>query len=236
MRIRDFIKPIVLFIGLTCAFLLWRFTPLGNYVSLENANALARWAKSLGPMAPVLYLAFYGLGTVVLIPGSVLSAVGGLSFGVYLGTALVSFGSTLGASCAFLVARYLARPTVEKIVKNRPLFKKIDDGVTQHGWRMVAVTRLVPIFPYMFINYALGLTNIRFGTYVLVTFLGMLPANFALCLAAGSIVSGGDDWKKIFIYLFIAGTLFSLLAILPVILKKRLPLDLGDTLGSDLEH
>lgn len=236
MRIRDFIKPIILFLGLLCAFLFWRFTPLGAYITLENANALARWARSLGPIAPVLYLALYAVGTVVLIPGSVLSAVGGLSFGVYLGTALVSIGSTLGASSAFLVARYLARPTVEKIVKKRPLFKKIDEGVRLHGWRMVAVTRLVPIFPYMFINYALGLTNIRFSTYVLVTFIAMLPANFALCFAAGSIVSGGDDWKKIFIYLLIAGTLFSVLAVLPVILQKRLPSDLGDKLTSDRER
>ena len=232
MKKSGLIKPLTLLIGLCAAFALWRFTSLGHHVSLQNAQALSAWAGRLGWIAPFGYIVVYAVGAVLLVPGSVLSAVGGLSFGVFYGTVLVSIGTTAGACLAFLTARYLARPWIESILAKRPAFQRIDRGVARHGWRMVAVVRLVPIFPYMFINYALGLTDIRFTTYAGVTFVCMIPANFAICLAAGSLVSGGDDWKRIFIYLLGAGVLFALLAVLPMLLKKRLPDDLAEQLNA----
>ena len=230
MKKSHFIKPVILLVGLTVVFALWRLTPLGEYVSLENARSLAQLADRIGWSAPLLYISFYAVGTVVLLPGSVMSTVGGLSFGVYLGTILVVLGSTIGSALAFLTARYLARPLVERLIADRPMFRRLDRGVEQQGWRMMVVIRLVPIFPFMFVNYALGLTRIRFWTYVGITFFGMIPSSFAICLAAGSLVSGGDDWKRIFLYLLLAGILFALMAMLPVILKRWFSKELVENL------
>ena len=232
MKNKHIIKPLLLLFGLTFVFILWRFTPLGQYFKLENATLLANFAKGLGWAGPIIYLAFYTFGAPLLIPGSVLSVVGALGFGIFPGVIYVSIGTTTGAAGSFLVARYLARPTVEKIISKRPMFQKLDKGVTEHGWRMVAIVRLMPIFPYMFMNYALGLTNIRFTTYVIVSFVAMLPANFGLCLMAGSLVSGKGDIVVIFLSLLGAGLIFSGLALLPVFLKKRLPQDIASELDS----
>lgn len=227
------LKALVLATGLATIFLIWRFTPAKQYVSLDNVRAISQWADSLGWIAPVLFIVFYSIGTVLLIPGSVMGALGGITFGVFQGLILVSIGTLFGSSLAFLTARYLARPLVEKLVSHRPAFIKIDNGIVHHGWKMVAVVRLLPVFPYMFINYILGLTKIPFKTYALVTFFTMIPANFALCLASGSLVSGGDDWKRIFLYLFAAGFLLTLLALLPGFLKKKLPEDLASNIKSE---
>ena len=226
LPLKYWIKPILFVSALIALFALWRFTPLGHYVSLKNVRALSDWAASLGWMGPPLFVLFHAVGTVLLIPGSVLGTLGGLTFGVFKGAILVSCGTAIGSSLAFLIARYLVRPFVERLVAQNKSFQKIDQGVANHGWRMVATVRLIPIFPYMFINYILGLTKIPFWTYVIVTTITMIPANVALCMAAGSIVSGGDDWKRIALYLFGAGLVFASITIFTGFMKNRLPKDM----------
>ena len=222
---RDFnfkilIKPAILFVGLIAAFATWRLTPLKDVITLENIRSISEAARSFGPWAPVIYLLAYMIGAVLLVPASLFAVTGGLVFGVYWGTIYVTLGGTLGAAASFLISRYLARDLVERIVKTRPLFIKVDEGVKKQGWRTVLAVRTIPVFPFIFMNYALGLTQISFWTYILITFLGMLPVSFAFCLAAGSFVSGGGDWKITFLYLVAAGLLLNVMAFAPLLIKR----------------
>ena len=124
-----------------------------------NAEVLQQWVDQAGTAAPLLFMLVYALGTVVFLPGSVLTLAGGALFGPLLGTFYNLTGATIGALLAFLVARYLASDWVEQ--KSGGRLKQLKQGVEKEGWRFVAFVRLVPLFPFNLLNYALGLTRIR---------------------------------------------------------------------------
>src|SRR5690606_28498352 len=113
--------------------------------------------------------------TVLLIPGSALTLGAGALFGVFWGTVYASTGATLGATCAFLIGRYLARDWVAARIARRPAFVAIDRAVAEEGWKIVGLTRLSPIFPFVLLNYAFGLTRVSLRDYVFASWLGMLP-------------------------------------------------------------
>ena len=125
------------------------------------------------------------------------------------------------ATAAFLVARYVAREMVEGWAQSNPVFKKIDDGVAAQGWRMLMITRLVPLFPFNIQNYAYGLTKIGLLTYFLVSWICMLPGAIAFTFMGGSIVSGQGDLGKTFIYLGIGAVVFVIISLIPGWIKKR---------------
>jgi uncharacterized membrane protein YdjX (TVP38/TMEM64 family) len=110
--------------------------------------------------------------------------------------------------------------------KNASL-RKIDEGVESQGWRMLMITRLVPVFPFNLQNYVYGLTKIKFSTYLLVTLPCMIPGTIAFNFAAGSarevILSGGqpEAVKRTIIYLAIAAVAFVLVSLIPGWVKKR---------------
>lgn len=116
----------------------------------------------------------------LFLPGSPVTLFGGFAFGATLAglarvTACVSVGSTLGASLAFLVGRYLARGWIESRVAAHPRFRAIDAAVGKEGFKIVLLTRLSPAFPFNLLNYGFGLTGVSFRDYVVATWLGMLP-------------------------------------------------------------
>lgn len=138
-------------------------------------NSILEWIEQFGIWGPVLFVLLYALAAVLFIPGSALTLGAGALFGVVQGSILVSLGSTLGASLSFLVGRYLARDWVAKKVENYQKFKAVDEAVGREGWRIVGLTRLSPIFPFTFLNYAYGLTQVKFTHYVLASWIGMMP-------------------------------------------------------------
>ena len=107
-------------------------------------------------------------------PGSILTLAAGAIFGIARGTAIVFVGATTGAALAFLVARYLARSAIEGKVAGYPRFAAIDRAIGEQGRKIVFLLRLSPIFPFNLLNYALGLTRVRFVDYVIAS-LGMIP-------------------------------------------------------------
>jgi uncharacterized membrane protein YdjX (TVP38/TMEM64 family) len=135
----------------------------------------ARWIEGLGPAAPAAFVVAYAIAAIALLPGSVLTLAGGAIFGLARGTLLVFAGATLGACGAFLIARYLARSVVERRLGASPRFAAIDRAIAREGRKIVFLLRLSPAFPFSLLNYALGLTRVRFVDY-LVASLGMLPA------------------------------------------------------------
>lgn len=153
-----------------------------------------------GPLLPILFILVYAVATVALVPGSLLTLAGGLLFGLWLGVFYCFTGATLGAVAAFLISRYLARGAIERRLAGHPSFARIDRAVGRDGLRIALLLRLSPFFPFVWLNYALGLTRIRFRDYGLAC-LGMLPGAFLYVyfgMAAGSLVSlaGGEAGKE----------------------------------------
>ena len=154
--------------------------------------ALQQWIQDAGAAAPLLFMAIYALGTVIFLPGSVLTLVGGALFGPVLGTVYNLTGATIGALLTFLLARYLASDWVAYKTGGR--LKQLKDGVEGEGWRFVTFVRLVPLFSFNLLNYALGLTRIRLVHYLLATYVCMLPGAIAytyLGYAGREAMAGG---------------------------------------------
>jgi uncharacterized membrane protein YdjX (TVP38/TMEM64 family) len=154
---------------------------LGGVVS-EGAKRI----EQLGPWAPVAFIVGYAVAAVALLPGSVLTLAGGAIFGLARGTLYVFAGAVLGACAAFLIARYLARGAVERRIAGDPKFAAIDRAIAREGRKIVFLLRLSPIFPFSLLNYALGLTRVRFVDY-LVASLGMLPGTL-LYVYGGKVI------------------------------------------------
>ncbi len=139
---------------------------------LDDAH-LAAWLQQAGAAAPLLFIAGYAVATVLFVPGLVLTLAGGALFGPVLGTLCNLAGATLGATLAFLLARYLAGDWLAPRLGGR--LARLRAGVEAEGWRFVAFVRLVPLFPFNLLNYALGLTRIPLRDYVLASAVCMLP-------------------------------------------------------------
>jgi uncharacterized membrane protein YdjX (TVP38/TMEM64 family) len=133
------------------------------------------WVGRLGPWRPAIFIAIYVAATVLLVPGSVLTLGAGAVFGLIRGTLIVSVASTLAATAAFLIGRYLARAAVARKIEGNEKFAAIDRAVAAEGWKVVLLTRLSPVFPFTLLNYAFGLTQVKLGHYVLASWIGMLP-------------------------------------------------------------
>ncbi len=142
-----------------------------------DATAIQNWIEEAGNAAPLLFMFVYIVGTVFFLPGAVLTLLGGALFGPVLGTVYNLTAATIGAMLSFLVARYLASDWVEK--KTGGKLKQLMNGVENEGWRFVAFTRLVPLFPFNLLNYGLGLTKIKFSHYSITTYIFMLPGAIA---------------------------------------------------------
>ncbi len=158
-----------------------------------DAEQVQRFIDGLGGAGPVVFVLLYALGTVLFFPGSVLTVAGGALFGPLWGTLINLTGATLGAVLSFLVARYLASDWVERRVGGR--LARLKQGVEQEGWRFVAFVRLVPLFPFNLLNYALGLTRIPLATYTWASFVFMLPGALAytwIGYAGREAVAGGE--------------------------------------------
>ncbi len=133
------------------------------------------WIAGLGASGPLIFIGIYILACVLFIPGSVMTLGAGFLFGVVKGSVIVSISATLGATCAFLTGRYLARGWVMKMMEGNIKFKAIDEAVAREGWKIVGLVRLSPIFPFNLLNYAFGLTSVSLRHYFFASWIGMLP-------------------------------------------------------------
>lgn len=158
-----------------------------------NVAQLQQWVTGAGMAGPLLFILLYALATVLFLPGSIPTLAGGAIYGPLWGTLYNITGATIGATLAFLLARYLAAAWVERKTGGR--LAQLKHGVEAEGWRFVAFVRLVPLFPFNALNYALGLTRISVWHYVLASFVFMLPGTFAytyLGYAGREALAGGE--------------------------------------------
>ena len=153
--------------GLVALLLLGRYA--GAYLP-----AFAAWVDSLGVWGPIVFMLGYAAAVVGFAPGSILTLAAGAVFGLLEGTVYVFVAATVGASLAFLVSRHVARSAIERRLAGNDRFAAIDRAVGAEGRKIVFLLRLSPVFPFNLLNYALGLTRVRFADYVVAS-LGMLP-------------------------------------------------------------
>ena len=199
-------------------FLIAGIAIAATYRKQFNVVALENWLSGAGVMAPLLFIGIYAISTVLLLPGSVLTIAGGMLFGPVMGTLYNLTGATIGATMAFLVARYLASDLVSRKTGGR--LRQLVEGVEAEGWRFVAFVRLVPLFPFSLLNYALRLTRIRLFHYVVTSYICMLPGAIAytyLGYAGRNAVAGGEGMiKKALLGL----GLLAFVAFLPRLIKR----------------
>lgn len=200
-----------------------------------DVAALQAWVEGAGAAGPALFMGVYALATVLFLPGSVLTLAGGALFGPVWGTLWNLTGATIGAALSFLIARYLGADWVSR--RTGPRMQRLNDGVTSEGWRFVAFVRLVPVFPFNLLNYALGLTRISFVAYVIASWVFMLPGAIAytwLGYAGREALGGGEGMVR---NITIALALLSTVAFLPSLVRKlrEKPMLAVDTLKKQLD-
>ncbi len=179
---------------------------------------LAQWIDHAGIAGPLLFMGIYAIGTVFFLPGLVLTLAGGALFGPYLGTFYNLTAATVGATLAFLLSRYLASDWVEARTAGR--LGQLKQGVEQEGWRFVAFVRLVPVFPFNILNYALGVTRIQLSHYVIASYICMLPGTIAytyLGYVGRTAIEGGEAIVQ---KILLALALLALTAFLPRLIRR----------------
>ncbi len=172
------------------------------------------YVQSLGAIGPVVVVLAYVLCTVLFIPGSAITIGSGTLFGLSTGFIVVVLGANLGALGSFLLARSFLREKVTSWASASPKFRSLDQAIGKQGFKMVLLTRLSPVFPFVLLNYLLGLTAVRTPSYVLANLLGMLPATFlfvyigaaARDALAGPVDASANIYQTIFKYVGLAAT------------------------------
>ena len=157
-------------------------------------SSFGHWIVAQGPAAFPIYAAVYVLVAVTLMPAWLMTILAGFLFGLVPGIAVVTVGATAGATASFLIARYVARQRVARAIAGHPRFAALDRAIGEKGWKIVFLLRLSAVVPYVWSNYAYGLTAIRFWPYFFASLFGMIPLNL-LYVAGGVAVrrAGGMD-------------------------------------------
>ena len=183
-------KKATLVLVLLGAIIAYFVFDLGAILSLENFKASQADIVAAKDANPVLYLSgffiLYVAVTGLSIPGAaIMSLIAGALFGVLMGTIIVSFASTIGATLAFLSARFVLRDWVQGKFGER--LRAIDEGLEKDGAFYLFTLRLIPVFPFFVINLLMGLTRIKTRTFFWVSQLGMLPATIVFVNAGTQI-------------------------------------------------
>ena len=207
------------------AVMLWALYMVSRLMRDDiDLNGLIQFVKASGPVGPLLYCIIYLVGPTLLFPASVLTMSGGALFGPVWGTVYTIFSATAGATIPFLLTRRFGRKPLEHMVAKfdnfDAMFKSFESSVEAEGWKYVAFTRLVTLFPFLLLNYAFGLTKIRLWTYVWASFLFMLPGSFMFTYmgyAGREALRGSDDAVT---KISIAVGCFILLSSLPGLVKR----------------
>lgn len=208
------LKRLIIIAALVALFFVLRHSGIRELFQGDNLNQLI---SSYGMLAPIVFMLFYTVAPVMFLPGLPLTIAGGVLFGPFWGVVYSIIGATLGASLSFLISRYVARDLIMSKLTH-PRWQKLDKDVETHGWKVVALTRLIPLFPFNLLNYAFGLTSIGFIPYALASFICMLPACIAFIVFSSSFTDliGGKIPPE-----FIVGILLIIaVSLLPLIYKR----------------
>ena len=213
-------KPVVLalfMVGMLTAVVL---LPVRDWLT-----AALLWTETHRYLSWILFIALYLIATVLVIPGTILTLAAGFTFGVPVGAMLVSAGSLAGACAAFVVGRFFVRDWVAGRIATWRTFDALDKAAGQAGFIIVLLTRLSPLFPFNLLNYAFGLTAVRFRDYLFASWIGMAPA-IVLYVYIGSAaqslteLADGDIEAGVSDRVLFAGGLIATLILTVIITRK----------------
>ena len=208
------IATIIVLVVAFFAFDLHRFLTLESLK--ERQQAFSDYYSANRVLTVAIYFILYVVVTALSLPGDlIMSLAGGVLFGLWLGLLLVSFASTVGATLAFLGARFLFRDAVQRRFGEK--LAAVNQGIEQDGALYLFTLRLVPVFPFFIINLIMGLTPLRTRVFYLVSQFGMLPATL-VCVNAGTRLGKIESAADI----LSPGLLLSLalLGLFPLLVKK----------------
>jgi uncharacterized membrane protein YdjX (TVP38/TMEM64 family) len=186
------VAALLILVGL---FALFRFLPVADWI--EELKAYVR-GRGL-PGAAVFGLVYVGASLVPGGPAAILTLAAGAVYGVVPGTILVSLASTTAATAAFLLARGALRPRVQRMAEENRTFGSLNRAIQKQGTRIVALVRLSPAFPFTIVNYLFGLTPVPLGSYVLASWIAMLPGTLAYVYfgsALGEVTGAASPLRK----------------------------------------
>ena len=209
-------KLVALAIALITVLLLCIFTPLKT---VFNPILFKNFIEQYEGYVEIIFIAIYTAITVIGVPGTVLTIVGGCLFGIWYGTLISIISATLGALCAFWAARYLFRDSAQRRLSKSKRLTRFQTAVLKKPFGFVLATRLIPISPFNLVNYLFGLTSINWLDYTSATFIGVIPGSFAYTWIGKSgemAMTGGDRLS-----FFLALTFLALLSIIPLVYRQR---------------
>lgn len=202
---------------------LFFFFDLGRYLTLEslkaNRDALRSYYEAHWFLMAGGFIILYIAQTALSLPGAaILSLAAGAVFGAVTGTLYVNIGATVGATLAFLVARYLFRDAVLR--KFGANLEKVNRELEQRGFNYLLFLRLVPAFPFFLVNLGAGLTKLPLRTFFFGTMIGIIPGSFVFCNAGASLATISSMSEVASPRVLGSFALLGLFAISPVIYQK----------------
>lgn len=216
-------KKIILLLVFVLIIGLIKFFDLDTYFTFENLKAqkdvLSTYVASNYLLTIVLFILVYIVSVAFLIPiATVLTLTGGVLFGAVSGTLYVNIGATIGATLAFLFARYIMGEKVQS--KYEKQLNKFNTELETNKYQYLFSLRFLPIFPFFLVNFLCGVTKLDLKSFVITTSLGIIPGSFVYTYAGSklsSIDSLGDIFSKDILFAFV---LLGLLTLLPIAVKK----------------
>jgi len=214
---RQWRRPVVLLALIIAILLLARFLGVA-----DRLGDVRDWIKSQGALGALVFILIYVVAVVGALPAAPISVAAAALFGSVWGVILINIGATLGASLAFLVGRYVAREAVVNWLGRNERFRRLDQLTEEHGAIIVALTRLVPIFPFNLLNYGFGLTRVAFWTYVFWTWLCIIPGTVLYVVGADAVLQGLAQGTVPWPLVLVFGGALIFLTILARFAKRRL--------------
>ena len=206
-----------------CGIGLFVYFDLARWLSLEalkaNRDHLLAFTEANYTGAVVLFIALYIAVTGLSLPGAtILTLAGGFLFGSLPATIFVNLGATIGATLAFLAARYVLRDWVER--KFGRWLEPLQEGFAKNAFSYLMTLRLIPLFPFFAVNLVSGLTRMNIGTYAAATALGIIPGSFVYAYAGRQLGTLNSLREIASPHVLGAFVLLGLLALTPVVYRK----------------
>jgi uncharacterized membrane protein YdjX (TVP38/TMEM64 family) len=196
---------------------------LGRYLTLDslktNRDSLASFYQQNKLIMAAAFIVIYIMQSALSLPGAaILSLAGGAIFGALTGTLYVNIGATIGATLAFLVARYLFHDAIQGKFGRR--LETINKELETRGFNYLLFLRLVPLFPFFLINLGAGLTRMPLRTFFLGTMVGIIPGSFVFCNAGASLATITSISEVASPRVLGSFALLGLFALVPVLYQK----------------
>jgi uncharacterized membrane protein YdjX (TVP38/TMEM64 family) len=219
-----YIKKVIIVTVIIALIIAFKIFNLGDYLSLSYIKESQQKFQNLYShhrfMVIAGYMVIYILVTSLSLPGAaVMTLAAGALFGLVMGTLIVSFASTIGATLACAVSRFILRDWIQNKFKDK--LQTINEGIQREGVFYLFTLRLIPVFPFWLINLIMGLTNMPLKTFYWVSQIGMLPGTIVY-VNAGKELAKIDSLSGILSPTLIFS--FVLLGIFPIVTKKLLTL------------